>query len=61
MKTISIDTILLYQDNGKKSHLVKTDEKRFTQVLLNLVNNALKQTPRDGIIKIKVEKVLECG
>ena len=44
MKTISIKTELLYPDNGKKSHLMKTDEKRFNQVLLNLINNALKYT-----------------
>ena len=29
MKTISIKTDLMYQDNGKVSHLVNTDEKRF--------------------------------
>ena len=29
MKTISIETDLMYQDNGYKSHLVNTDEKRF--------------------------------
>ena len=29
--------------------------------MLNLLNNALKHTPRNGIIKIKVDKVLEEG
>ena len=61
MKKINIKTDLLYSDTGKKSHLVNTDEKRFTQVLLNLVNNALKHTSRDGVIQIKVDKVCEFG
>ena len=44
MKTISINTELLYPDSEVESHLVNTDEKRLNQVLLNIVNNALKYT-----------------
>ena len=61
MKTIRIKTDLQYLDDGLQSHLVNTDEKRLNQVLFNLVNNALKYTPRNGLITIKVDKVLEFG
>ena len=61
MKKIAIKTDLQYGDNGLESLLVSTDEKRFNQVLLNLLNNALKYTPRDGLIKIKVNKVYDQG
>ena len=38
--------------------LVKSDEKRNQQVLLNLLSNALKFTPKNGHIKIKIENLL---
>lgn len=37
--------------------LVKTDEKRNQQVLLNILSNALKFTPKNGKIKLKIENV----
>ena len=42
MKTINIETEILYENNGDKSHYINTDEKRFKQVLLNLINNAIQ-------------------
>ena len=61
MKAITIKTELQYEDNGYKSHLVNTDEKRFNQVLINLINNALKYTSRNGVVQIKVDKVFKHG
>ena len=36
---------------------MKTDIKRMQQVLLNLVSNAIKFTPKEGKIVILVEKL----
>lgn len=38
-------------------NIVKTDQKRFQQILLNLYSNAIKFTDRQGKIVILVEKV----
>ena len=39
------------EDNLK----VETDQKRLQQVLLNLLTNAVKFSPRDGLIEVIVE------
>ena len=53
MKKIEIRS----QFNDLDTCIIKTDKKRLTQVLLNLINNALKFTPREGDIQIKIENV----
>lgn len=37
---------------------VNVDKLRVQQVVINLISNALKFTPRKGAIKLKIEKVV---
>jgi signal transduction histidine kinase len=40
---------------------IKTDELRLQQILLNLLSNALKYTPKNGFVKIIVNKTIKFG
>ena len=55
MKQIKVRTLFVGFEN--KEFLVKTDQKRFQQVLLNLYSNAVKFTNREGKITIIVQKL----
>ncbi len=48
-KSISLDII------GKTDYRLVADERKLKQVLINLVNNAIKFTPREGEVKIYVD------
>ena len=43
--------------NFYEDYLLKTDIKRLQQVLLNLVSNSIKFTPKAGRILIMIEKL----
>lgn len=59
MKSLNVHTEFKNFPNGLEGEtgnfVVKTDQKRFQQVLLNLYSNAIKFTERGGEIKITVE------
>ncbi|GHU68117.1 hypothetical protein AGMMS49983_20320 [Clostridia bacterium] len=38
-------------------HIIKSDDQRLSQVLLNLLGNAIKFTPEDGEIKLTVKQI----
>ena len=43
--------------NIESSKLIRCDERRVVQVLLNLVSNACKFTPENGLIRIEAKVV----
>ena len=42
-------------EDGKENYIVKTDCKRFQQVLLNLISNAIKFSNFNGLIIIRIK------
>jgi len=47
--------------NTNVPSLIIGDELRFSQVIMNLLNNAIKFTPENGKVVLRVEKVEESG
>jgi PAS domain S-box-containing protein len=55
--TLSYESLI---EEGQAPHLVRADESALMQVFNNLVSNAIKYTPYDGFVKIKVQSVRGC-
>ena len=49
--------ITVKMDCPKTIGMIQADERRLKQVLLNLINNAIKFTPEKGTITIRAEKI----
>jgi two-component system, sensor histidine kinase and response regulator len=47
--------------NTNVPSLIISDELRFSQVIMNLLNNAIKFTPENGKVVLRVEKIDESG
>jgi CheY-like chemotaxis protein len=47
--------------NTNVPSLIISDELRFSQVIMNLLNNAIKFTPENGKVVLRVEKIEEDG
>jgi CheY-like chemotaxis protein len=47
--------------NTNVPSLIISDELRFSQVIMNLLNNAIKFTPENGKVVLRVEKIDETG
>lgn len=48
--------VILSADVDEQCGVIKGDERRLKQVLYNLVSNAIRFTPKDGLIKVSVFK-----
>ena len=45
----------LYEENECRTCVVSVDENRILQVLSNLISNAVKYSPKTGIVQIKTQ------
>lgn len=48
---------LLYAEPKKKIDKINIDESKITEVITNLVDNAIKYTPEKGTVKLSVKKI----
>ena len=47
------ELILIVEDNDKNLEMIRADERKVKQMLLNLLSNALKFTPEGGRIDVR--------